>query len=94
MNILKAVKLYLKDNPWPDKQVTVGPFTCGQRRCRKNHAWARTICSPGEVMRGRTEPSPDMWFWVHFRPCDRNDPYWAGKYFQDVLHGDKKPNES
>lgn len=89
MNILKAVKLYLKEHPWPHEQVTIGPHTCAQRRCRKQHAWARTVCSPGELGRGRTEPWPDMWFFVFFRPCDRNDPYWAGKFFKDVLDGNQ-----
>jgi len=57
---------WIENRGWPVHEIRLGPARCGIGRCRKNHAYARSVIA-------------DITTWEYERPCDINAPLGTDK---------------
>ena len=71
-DIHDLIRLWVDTHGWPVHDgIRIGPATCGIGRCRKKHAYARSL------LRGRDDKP--ITNWVYERPCDINAPMGADR---------------
>lgn len=70
MSIEKAVKLYLRSNPWPEKDnIVIGPTPCGTNGCQEFHAWARAVRTQTDMKYNKA----GIIIFIYHRPCNPNE---------------------
>jgi hypothetical protein len=64
-DIHDLIRDWIENRGWPVHEIRLGPARCGIGRCRKKHAYARSLKPHGYG---------HCTVWVYERPCDINAP--------------------